>query len=338
MLRKIFIIIVGIIVAIPILLWFAIRGIVTGSWKLLGFICQRQYRELRQLCENGTEEELQTFLAAHPGAKEYIVYTRQNWASSIVTTLFRLPAPLAVAGHANNLAVIPILLANGASPEVRSVSSKHSPAEEAIGEPEKMRALCGGKTWWLERTAKTGTLEAAINEHNLRSIVWNTMRGARLTNVKQLCSSSFSHLPKPIMAFICRFGIDKIQREDIYAQLKRISSEELKQMTTRRVKRYARGYADMSWQKDFTDMLQVLEDNLQPLPVVDDDAMDRLMFSAGLLDRKNMLELIDNLFSQEQQFALLDLFTTMLISQDDREMVEETVDLLLCSILERAER
>jgi hypothetical protein len=137
---------IGIIAAIPVLLWFAIRGIFKGSWKLLGFVCQRQYRELKRLCEHGTADELQSFLTACPGAREYVVYARQDRTTSVLTSLFRLPAPLDVAGQANNLAVIPVLLANGASPEIRSVSAKLSPAEEAIGNPEKMRTLCGGKT------------------------------------------------------------------------------------------------------------------------------------------------------------------------------------------------
>ncbi len=336
LLKNILIIIVGIIVAIPILLWFAIRGICTGSWKMLAFICEHQYRELRQLCENGTADELEAFLAAHPGAKEYIVYTRQKWASSIVTTLFRLPTPLAVAGRANNLAVIPVLLAHGASPEVRGLAAKHSPAEEAIGEIEKMRALCGGKTWWLERTENNEALEAGIVKQNLRSIVWNVMRGARLSDVKQLYSKGFLNLPTTMMAFVCRFGIAEKQREKFYSQLKSHPQEELKPLAERRRNRFGQGDIGVSREGDFTEMMRLMEESLQPLPAIDDDTMERLRLSSSLLDRSNMLEMIDNLFSLEQQFALLERFTAKPVSQEERNMTEEAVDLLLCSILKSA--
>ena len=337
MIQKIFIIIIGIIIAIPVLLWFAIRGIFTGSWKLLGFICQRQYRELKRLCECGTSAELEAFLAAHPGAREYIVYTRQGATTTVITTLFRLPAPLAVAGQANNLAVIPILLANGASPEVRSVSAKHSPAEEAIGNPEKMRVLCNGKTWWLEQSAKNSALEKAVNYRNFRSIIWNVMRGARLTNPKLLYSLGFMKLPMAIKEFVCRFGIDNGMRADFHNWVK-------DNPVTRK-------HVEMTFQKliagvgnEFDRRMKLLAEvpvamnmSCQPLPSVDDNTMERLMFTAGLLDRTRMLELLDNLFSQEQQFAILEKFTTQPVSTDNREMAEDTVDLLLCSILKKAE-
>ena len=125
MIEKIAIYAIGIVVAVPVLLWFTNRGIFRGGWGLLTFVCQYHYRELKRICESGTAAELQAFLAAHPGAREYIVYTRQDKYTSFITLFFRLPAPLAVAGHANNTAVIPVLLDNGASPEVRSVSEDY---------------------------------------------------------------------------------------------------------------------------------------------------------------------------------------------------------------------
>lgn len=337
MFQKIFIIIIGIIVAIPVLLWFAIRGILTGSWKLLGFVCQRQYRELKRLCECGTADELKAFLTAHPGAMEYIVYTRKNRATSLITTLFRLPAPLAVAGQANNLAVIPLLLANGASPEVRSVSARQSPAEESIGNPEKMRALCNGKTWWQENTAQNEALEEGIKEQNCRGIVWNVMRGARLEKPEQLWNGVFLCLPVTMKEFVCRFGIDDKRREEFYSHMKRLTPEEVRQITSRRVKAYASGIRNLSRQEEFDEMVHAMEKALQPLPSMEDDAMDRLMFSAGLMDRTKMLELLDNLFTMEQQFALLKQFTATPSSQEDRELTEDAVDLLLCSILKKAE-
>ncbi len=331
MLEKIVIYTISIIVIIPILLWFAMRELFTGGLKLVCFVCKRQYLQLKHLCECGTSAELQAFLTAHPGAKDYIVYTREDKTTSIVTTLFKLPAPLAVAVHANNMAVIPVLLANGASPEVRSISAEQSPAEEAIGDPEKMHALCGGKTWWLERTNQND----ALNTGNCRSLIWNVMRGARLTSHEQLCKVSFLRLPIVMKEFVCRFGIAEKQRGEFYSQLKTLTPEEQKQITTLHFNSPF-GYRSISLHENFTKMMQVLEKTQQPLPTVDDDAMERLMFSAGLMDREKMLELLDILFSLDQQFALLDRFTRVPPAKDNRELTEDVVELLLGSLLKKA--
>lgn len=322
---------IGIIAAIPILLWFAIRGIFTGSWKLLGFVCQHQYRELKRLCEHGTAAELQTFLDTQPSAKEYVIYTRRDRPTSILTRLFRLPAPLAVAGHANNLAVIPVLLANGASPETRSVSAVQTPAEEAFGEPDKMRALCGGRTWWMERTESNAALDTA----NPRRIIWQVMRGARLTGYEQLCTVDFLRLPTIMQEFICHFGINEESRKEMFSKLKQIGSEEQKQITVHRF-HSPFGYRNASLKKEFDEMTRILEKSMNPLPAADDDASDRLMFSAGLMDRTKMLELLDNLFTTEQQFALLDRLAGKPLSEGNCDMTEEVVDLLLSSILKKA--
>ena len=317
---------IGAIVAVPILLWFAIRGIFTGSWKLLGFVCQRQYRELKRLCESGTDTELQAYLAAHPGAREYIVYTRHGATTSLITCLFRLPAPLAVAVRANNLAVIPVLLANGASPEVRSISDEQSPAEEAIGDPEKMRVLCMGKTWWQERSANVDALKAGIKEQNPRCIIWNVMRGARLTDIKTLTCDEFLHMPLVMKEFVCRFGINEKKHKELLTQLNTLTLKEQKHID----------YREKTLQKELSEMVQLMEKTMQPLLSIDDDAMDRLMFSANLLDRTKMLELIDTLFSIDQQFALLDRFTRVSMPESNHELIEDAVDLLLCSILKKA--
>ena len=332
MLKKITIIIIGIIVAIPILIWFAIRGMFTGGWRLLGFICQHQYRELKQLCEHGTADELASFLATHPGATEYIIYSRHNRTTSIITSLFRLPAPLAVAGKANNLAVIPILLANGASPEIRSVSATESPAEEAIGAPVRMRTLCSGKTWWREYTERSDALAAGIKEGNHRGIIWNTLRGARLTSHKQLYDAKFLHLPVVMKEFVCQFGIDENQREPFLSQLKNLPSTELDRIYSRRPKT-----PDKLPQNEFSEMMMSMEKAILPLPAVEDDSMTKLMLSTGLLDKKNMLGLLDSLFSLEQQFSILKHFLKAPLTPDNREMTEEIVDLLLCSILAKAD-
>lgn len=226
MLEKIAVYAIGIVVAIPVLLWFAIRGVFRGGWGLLTFVYQYRYRELKRICESGTAAELQAFLSAHPGAREYIVYARQDKPTSIVTSFFRLPAPLAVAGHTNNTAVTPVLLDNGASPEVCSVSESHSPAEEAIGDPDKMRALCGGKTWWMEHSSQDKTLQTG----NLRRVVWEVMRGARLTSVEQLHAVSFLRLPKVKKKFVCRFGIEEKQRRKFFSLLKQITPQRRKQI------------------------------------------------------------------------------------------------------------
>ncbi len=335
MFQKIFTFTIGAIVAIPVLLWFAIQGIFTGSWKLRAFVCQCQYRELKHLCESGTAVELQAFLTTHPGAKEYIVYARQGATTSVITSLFRLPSPLTVAYQANNMAVIPVLLANGASPEIRSIAADQSPAEDAIGNPDKMRALCNGKTWWLEHTARTDSLEAKIKERNHRGIIWNVMRGARLTNFKMVTKVGFLRLPMVMKEFLCRFGIDEKQRKEFYSQLKTLSSEERKQIITYHFKSPV-GYQGVRLEKEFSEMLQAMEKTLLPLPAVDDDAMERLKFSTGLMDRRMMLELLNTLFNMDQQFAMLEQCTCVPPSKNNRELIEDVVDLMLCSILKNA--
>ncbi len=330
MFQKIIVYIIVTIQLLVMLLWFIIRAIFTGGWKLLCFVCQRQYRELKRLCEYGTAADLQAFLTAHPAAREYIVYMRQDKATSVLTSLFRLPAPLAVASKANNMAVIPVLLANGASPEVRSVSADQSPAEEAIGYPDKMRALCEGKTWWLERSAGNQVLTAEA-----RGIVWNVMRGARLTSHHELCTVCFLRQPRVMKEFICRFGIQEKQRKEFHSLLKQLTPQEKKAIAAHRFHSIM-GPRGASLHKEFDEMMQVMEMSLRPLPAVDDDASERLLFSAGLMDRTKMLELLDTLFTLDQQFALLDKFTRATPPKDSRELTEEVVDLLLCSILKKA--
>ena len=330
MLEKIAVYAIGIVVAIPVLLWFAIRGVFRGGWGLLTFVCLHQYQELKRLCECGTAAELQAFLTAHPGAREYIVYARQDKPTSILTTLFELPAPLAVASKADNLAVIPVLLDYGASPEVCSVRTDLSPAEEAIGNPDKMRSLCGGRTWWLE--CSTGN-HALTGEP--RSVVWNVMRDTRLTSHKELCTVWFLEQPRVMKEFICRFGIQEEQRKEFHALLKQITPQEKKTIAIHRFHSPI-GPRRVSLHKEFDEMMQVMEMSLNPLPTVDTDAMERLMYSASLLERPKMLKLLDTLFTQEQQFAMLDTLTRKPQSNSDRELKEDTVDLLLCSILKKA--
>lgn len=339
MFSKIIFGILTVIVGIPILLWFLIRGIFTGSWHLLGFICQRQYRELKRLCEHGTVTELQAFLTAHPGAIEYIVYTRRNKITSLVTVLFRLPAPLAVASQANNLAVIPVLLANGASPEVRSVSAKHTPAEEAIGEPERMRALCQGQTWWLERSAdQDSKLATAIQEDNERSIVWHVMRGSRLNNPEQLYSLGFMKLPMVIKQFVCRFGIPENHREEFQLWIKKhpVSQKHVEKTFSRLFKSTAE---ELSKRLEALKQVPVaMEQAMQPLPLMDSTEMDRMLFSIKLMGRPQMEKILDSLYNQEQIFALLKQFTETPVSQDKREATEGVVDLLLCSLLTKTDQ
>ena len=83
-------------------------------------------------------------------------------------------------------------------------------------------------------------------------------------------------------------------------------------------------------------MMRAVEESLSPLPIIDDEALQRLMFSAPLMGKEKMLELLDTLFTQEQQFALLDRFVRVPPTDDEREQTEEAVDLLLCSILKKA--
>ena len=332
MFEKIAVYAIGIVVAVPVLLWFAIRGIFRGGWGLLTFVCQYHYRELKRICESGTSTELEAFLAAHPGAREYIVYTRQDKSTSIITSLFRLPAPLAVAGHANNTAVIPVLLDNGASPEVRSVSEYQTPAEEAIGDPDKMRVLCGGKTWWLERSSQS----KALKTDNLRRVIWDVMRGARLTSVEQLYTVSFLRMPTEMKKFVCRFGIEEKQRKEFHTFLTRLSPKDQEKLALYRF-HTPMGPQGRCLRKEFAEMMRAVEESLSPLPVIDDEALARLLFSTGLMGKEMMLGLIDTLFTQEQQFAILDRFIRVPPADDEREQTEEAVDLLLCSILKKAE-
>ena len=322
MLEKIAVYAIGIVVAIPVLLWFAIRGVFTGSWKLLTFVCLHQYQELKRLCECGTAAELQAFLTAHPGAREYIVYTRQDRPTSIITSFFRLPAPLAVAGHANNMAVIPVLLENGASPEVRSVSESQSPAEEAIGDPDKMRALCGGKTWWLERFSQG----KALQTENLRHVIWEVMRGARLISVVHLYAVSFLRLP---------MVTKETRRRKFLSLLKQSSPKERERIALHRF-HSPMGPRGVTLHKEFDEMMRAVEESLSPLPVIGEEALSRLLFSACLMGKEKMLELLDTLFTLEQQFAMLDRFTSVPPADDEHEQTEEAVDLLLCSILKKA--
>ena len=331
MLEKIAVYAIGIVVAIPVLLWFAIRGVFRGGWGLLTFVYQYHYRELKRICESGTAAELQAFLAAHPGAREYIVYTRQDRPTSIITSFFRLPAPLAVAGHANNMVVIPVLLENGASPEVRSVSESQSPAEEAIGDPDKMRALCGGKTWWLERFSQG----KALQTENLRHVIWEVMRGARLTSVEHLYAVSFLRLPMVMKEFVCRFGIKETRRRKFLSLLKQISPKERERISLHRF-HSPMGPRGVTLHKEFDEMMRAVEESLSPLPVIGEEALSRLLFSACLMGKEKMLELLDTLFTLEQQFAMLDRFTSVPPADDEHEQTEEAVDLLLCSILKKA--
>jgi hypothetical protein len=64
--------------------------------------------------------------------------------------------------------------------------------------------------------------------------------------------------------------------------------------------------------------------------------MERLEYSTSLMDRAKLLELLDTLFTQEQQFALLHALTRSPQANSEGEFVEDTVDLLLCSILNKA--
>ena len=337
MFLKILAYVFGTIIAIPLLLWFALRGMFRGGWRLLSFICQHQYRELKHLCEHGTADELKVFLAAHPGAREYIVYTRHDKTTSVITSLFRLPAPLAVAGQANNLSVIPVLLANGASPEVRSVSEKRTPAEEAIGTPERMRILCGGKTWWLEGSGRPKALNTGIQEGNARGIIWNVIRGARLKEPESLYSLGFMKLPMVMKEFVCRFGIKDDQRDTFlqWVQANPVAMECVERTFHRLVRGMEPNVAER--QRKLAEVPIAMSHSMQPLPSVDNDAVERLLYSSVLLERSKMLTLLDALFNQKQQFSLLKHFLNTPFSQDNREQAEEVVDILLCSILAKAE-
>ena len=83
-------------------------------------------------------------------------------------------------------------------------------------------------------------------------------------------------------------------------------------------------------------MLRIVEKSLQPLPSVSDAEVDNLMFSAGLMGRPQVLGLLDQLFTQDQQFSLLKRFLETPLTDSNRELTEEAVDLLLCSILSKA--
>ena len=338
MLFNIFAYVLGAIVAIPVLLWFAVRKMFSGGWRLLGFVCQRQYRKLRHLCEHGTADDLNAFLKTHPGARKYVVYARQDKATSLVTSFFRLPAPLAVASEANNLAVIPVLLANGAEPGVRSISAAHSPAEEAIGAPDRMRVLCGGKTWWRESSAGPEALAAELKAGNVRGIIWNVMRGARLEKPELLHSLPFVNLTMPLKEFVCRFGVDESRRTAFQQWLddNPVTRQDVKKTFYRLVA--GMGPVVEERLKGFAAVPVAMTKAMQPLPTVADDAVERLACSAILLERSNMQTLLDVLFSQEQQFSILRRCMDTPPSANNREMVEETVDLLLCSLLAKAKK
>ena len=335
MFLKILAYVLGTIIAIPILLWFALRTMFRGGWSLLGFICQRQYKELKRLCEHGTADELQAFLAKHPGAREYVIYIRQNQTTSIVTSLFRLPAPLDVAGKANNLAVIPVLLANGASPEVRSVSAAQTPAEEAIGDPERMRALCGGKTWWQEHVPRPEALATGIQKSNLRSIIWNVLRGARLEKPGLLYS--LASLPMTMKEFVCRFGIEDDRRDAFLQWVK--EHPVTRELVLRTFRRLLAGMEPVvaRRQRQFDEVPVAMAKSSQPLPPVDSGDVEKVLHSASLLMRPKLLEVLGTVFSLEQRFSLLKHFLTTPFSPDHCELTEEAVDLLLCSLLATAE-
>lgn len=336
MFQKIIVYVIGVIVAIPILLWLAIRGIFEGGWKLLCFVCQRQYRELKRLCEHGTAAELQAFLAVHPGARKYVIYTCQGRTTALITSFFSLPSPLAVAGRANNLAVIPVLLANGAAPNVCNVSEVQTPVEEAIGAPDRMRALCSGKTWWREHSdANDAMLEAAFTARNHRGILWHALRGATLISHEQLHSYAFLRLPPIMKEFVCRFAVREKLLEEFHHNLNQLSAAERKRICNHRFHSPV-GPKGISLHKEFDEMLRIVEKSLQPLPSVSDAEVDNLMFSAGLMGRPQVLGLLDQLFTQDQQFSLLKRFLETPLTDSNRELTEEAVDLLLCSILAKA--
>ena len=68
-------------------------------------------------------------MARFPYPKEGIYHNDEGDfdASMRNNEIQEMNTPLAVEGHANNMAVIPVLLGNGASPEVCSVSESQSP-------------------------------------------------------------------------------------------------------------------------------------------------------------------------------------------------------------------
>ena len=85
----------------------------------------------------------------------------------------------------------------------------------------------------------------------------------------------------------------------------------------------------VSRHKEFDEMMRAVDESLSPLPAVDDETSARMLFSAGLMGREKMLELLDTLFTREQQFAMLDRFVRVPPADDEREMTEEAVALLL---------
>ena len=327
---------VVVIEAIPKLLWLAFCALCRGGWKLLCFICQRQYRELIRWCEHGSADELQAYLETHQGARKYVIYLQEGKSTSAILSFFQLPSPLAVAVNANNLEVIPVLLANGASPTIRNLSDERTPAEEAIGNPEKMRALCGGKTWWLD-TSDTNKkmLDHAIDTHNARGIIWNVLRGARLTSHEQLYDRSFLHLPSVMKKFVCQFGITHEQQSEFYELLIQLTKQQVNMIIKYEI-RTPIGYRSVSLQKEFNEMLKCLKNALRQYPAVDDGEISNLLFSSVLMSRPQMQDLLDSLFTQERQFALLRHFLDTPFSPENREMTEEVVDCLLCSLLKKA--
>ncbi len=329
---------VVVIEAIPKLLWLAFCALCKGGWKLLCFICQRQYRELIRRCEHGSADELQAYLETHQGARKYVIYLQEGKSTSAILSFFQLPSPLAVAVNANNLEVIPVLLANGASPTIRNLSDERTPAEEAIGDPEKMRALCGGKTWWLD-TSDTNKkmLDHAIDTHNARGIIWNVLRGARLTSHEQLYARSFLRLPRVMKKFVCQFGIKQEQQGEFYELLIQLTQRQVDNIIKYEI-RTPFGYRGVlpPLQKGFAEMMECLKNALEPYPAVDNGEISNLLFSSVLMSRSQMQELLNSLFDQERQFALLRHFLDTPVSPENREMTEEIVDCLLCSLLEKA--
>ena len=206
----------------------------------------------------------------------------------------------------------------------------------AIGDTDKMRALCGGRIWWLERTAKTEDLEEGIRAWNTRKIIWAALRGAKLKTPKVLCQPSFLHRLSSLMKdFVYRFGIDNDQRQLFHSWLKR-GRRQFVMRLTRDLVQGPMGKTTL--RTEYDEMVMAIGKAMQPLPDVNDDAKKNLMFSAGLLNRPKMLELLKVMFSQEQQFSLLEQFLNTPISQNNREQLEEVVDLLLCSILKMEEK
>lgn len=83
-------------------------------------------------------------------------------------------------------------------------------------------------------------------------------------------------------------------------------------------------------------MMRCLKKALKPLPAIDDETISRLLFTSALMSRLKLQELLDSLFTQNQQFALLRHCLDTPFAPENREMTEEIVDCLLCSFLKKA--